>query len=81
MYNGLNMTNIVSKSKTMTEQNTLSRNWEKYRGNIVMVVGDEIFATKRAKKVHNIVKKIEEKFHRRPLITYIPKEGALILFT
>ncbi|MBI2049636.1 hypothetical protein HYT32_01900 [Candidatus Roizmanbacteria bacterium] len=75
------MGNMLSKSQNTTEQKTLSKNWEKYRGNIVMVVGDEIFATKRAKKVHNIVKEIEEKFHRRPLITYIPKEGTLVLFT
>ena len=75
------MTKMVSKSKDTTDQETLSKNWEKYRGSIVMVVGDEIFATKRAKKVHKIVQEIEEKFHRRPLITYIPKEGTLILFT
>lgn len=72
---------MVSKSKSTTEQETLSKNWEKYRGSIVMVVGNEIFATKRAKKVHKIVKEIEEKFHRRPLITYIPKEETLILLT
>lgn len=71
----------MSKSKTYLEQETLSKNWEKYRGSIVMVVGNEIFATKRAKNVHDMVKAIEEKFHRRPLITYIPKEGTLILFT
>lgn len=75
------MTKIVSKSQNTTEQETLSKNWEKYRGSIVMVVGNEIFATKRAKKVHKIVKEIEEKFHRRPLITYIPKEETLILLT
>lgn len=75
------MTKMISKSQTAIERETLSDNWEKYRGNIVMVVGNEVFATKRAKKVHNIVKKIEEKFHRRPLMTYIPKEGTLILST
>lgn len=75
------MTNILSKSKTYLEQETLFKNWEKYRGNIVMVVGNEIFATKRAKKFPKILKEIEEKFHRRPLITYIPKEGTLILST
>lgn len=75
------MTKMVSKFKNNTEQKTLFRNWEKYRGNIVMVIGDEIFATKRAKNVHKIVKEIEEKFNRRPLITYIPKEGTLVLFT
>lgn len=75
------MTKMVSKSQTLSEQETLFKNWEKYRGSIVMVVGNEIFATKRAKKFPKILKEIEEKFHRRPLITYIPKEGTLILFT
>lgn len=65
--------------KVSPEQKTLFDNWEKYRGNIVMVVGEEIFATKRAKKVDQMIKEIEKKFHRRPLITYIPKEGTLIL--
>ncbi len=81
MYNGFVMGNMLAKSQNTTEQEILSKNWEKYRGSIVMVVGDEIFATKRAKKVHDMVKKIEEKFHRRPLITYIPREGSLVLFT
>lgn len=72
---------MKSKAQVSDEQKTLSKNWEKYRGSIVMVVGNDIFATKRAKKVHKIVKEIEDKFHRRPLITYIPKEGTLILFT
>ena len=63
------------------EQKLLLENWEKYRGNIVMVVGDEIFATKRAKNVNAIMAEIEKKYHRRPLMTYIPKEGTLVLFT
>lgn len=62
------------------DQETLFKNWEKYRGSIVMVVGDQIFSTKRAKNVNKIVDKIEKQFRRRPLITYIPKEGALVLF-
>lgn len=74
------MTSVRLRSQNVKEQETLSKNWENYRGSIVMVVGEEIFATKRAKKVHDMVKKIEEKFHRRPLITYIPKEGTLVLF-
>ena len=61
------------------EQEVLFKNWEKYRGNIVMVVGNEIYATKRAKNVSKIVKDIEEKYHKQPLITFIPKEGTLIL--
>lgn len=61
------------------DQETLFKNWEKHRGSIVMVVGDKVFATKRAKNVNKIVDKIEKEFHRRPLITYIPKEGTLVL--
>ncbi len=68
------------KPQETTEQKTLNRNWERYRGNIVMVIGDEIFATKRAKNVHKIIQDIEKKYHRRPLITVIPKADTLILF-
>ncbi len=69
----------VAKQKLLAniEQETLHRNWQRYRGSIVMVVGSNIFATKRAGKVNRIVSEIEKKFHRRPLITYIPKEQAL----
>ena len=74
------MRKITSKFQTSLEQETLFKNWEKYRGNIVMVIGDKIFATKRSNSVHKIIKEIEKEFHRRPLITYIPKEDALILF-
>lgn len=62
------------------DQKTLLKNWEKHRGSIVMVVGDKIFSTKQAKRVGKMVESIEQKFNRRPLITYIPKEGTLILF-
>lgn len=66
-------------SQATPEQKTLLENWDKFRGNIVMVVGEEIFATKRAKNVDRMLKEIEEKFHKQPLITYVPKEGTLIL--
>lgn len=69
------------KQTITNEQKLLLNNWEKYRGNIVMVVGEEIFTTKKADRVDKIVEKIEKKFHRRPLITYIPKEGTLVLFS
>lgn len=67
-------------SRQNQDQETLFKNWERYRGSIVMVVGDQIFSTKRAKNVNQIINKIEKEFHRRPLITYIPKEGTLVLF-
>lgn len=63
------------------EQKTLLKNWEKYRGSIVMVVGETIFSTKRARGVDKILAKIEKKFHQRPLMTYVPKEGSLVLLT
>ncbi|MBI2327542.1 hypothetical protein HYU92_04455 [Candidatus Curtissbacteria bacterium] len=65
--------------KQLSEQEILMKNWEKYRGSIVMVIGDKIFSTKSAKNVASIVNKIEKKFHRRPLITYVPKEQTLVL--
>lgn len=75
----------MKKQKTTTrndtEQKTLLKNWDKYRGNIVMVVGDEIYATKRAKNAQKMLKEIEVKYHKQPLITYIPKEGTLILIS
>lgn len=69
------------KNETSREQKTLIKNWDKYRGSIVMVIGDQIFSTKRGASVAKIVDKIEKKFHKRPLITYIPKEQTLILFS
>ena len=73
------MKTIGDRSQTSREQEALFKNWEKYRGNIVLVVGDKIFATKRAKNFPKMLKEIEGKFHKQPLITYIPKEGTLIL--
>lgn len=68
------------RTSVMSEdQKTLLKNWEKHRGSIVMVIGDKIFSTKSARRVGKMVQTIEEKFKRRPLITYIPKEGTLSL--
>lgn len=68
------------KSKDISrEQKTLMKNWEKYRGSIVMVIGDQIFSTKNAKNVTSIIDKIEKKFHKRPLVTFIPKEQSLTI--
>lgn len=61
------------------EQRTLSKNWNKFRGYMVLVIEDKIFATKRASKFNKLLSEIEQKYHRRPLITVIPREGTLIL--
>lgn len=74
------MKKIKSSQNLTSEQRVLFENWEKYRGNIVMVVGNNVFTTKRAKNVGKMLKEIEKKFHKQPLITYIPKEGTLILY-
>ena len=68
-----------NKSQILTEQETLSKNWEKYRGSIVLSVDDKIYTTKSPKRVHKMLQEIEKKHHRRPLITVIPKEDTLIL--
>ena len=73
------MANFKSKPKLDLEQETLFKNWEQYRGSIVMVVGNDIYATKKAKNASKMLKEIEKKHHKQPLITYVPKEGTLIL--
>lgn len=71
---------VPLKSNMTPEQELLLKNWEKYRGSIVLVAKDKIFSTKRAENVNRLLEKIEKEFHKRPLITYVPKEGTLILF-
>ena len=69
----------VKLETSSPDQEILMKNWEKYRGSIVMVVDNEIYSTKRANNVEKIVDRIEKKYHCRPLITYVPKEGTLVL--
>ena len=53
--------------------------WEKYRGSIVLTVDDQVYATKSPKKVAEMIKKIEQKHHKKPLITVVPSADTLIL--
>lgn len=69
----------MKQVKTSIEEETLHKNRDKYRGYIVMVIEDKIFAAKSAKKAYKIVEEIEKKYHKRPLITNIPKADTLIL--
>lgn len=62
------------------EERVLSRVWERFRGHIVMVMNDSVYTAKRGDRAARVVKDLERQYHKRPLITYIPKEGALILF-
>ncbi len=65
--------------KMGTKQKNLLKNWDKYRGSIVMTVDDQIYTTKQPQRVPLLLKKIEKKHHKKPLITVVPKEDTLIL--
>lgn len=52
---------------------------EKYKGSIVLTVNDKIYATKQPKKVPQMIKDIEKKYHKTPLVTVVPKDDTLIL--
>lgn len=53
--------------------------FEKYKGSIVLTVDDQIYVTKQPKKVSQMIKKIEKKHHKSPLITVVPEDDTLIL--
>lgn len=44
-----------------------------------MTINDQVYVTKQPKKVSQIIKEIEKKYHKKPLITVVPKEDTLIL--
>lgn len=69
-------------SKLLQEsQKVLYANWDKYRGHHVLVVGGKIYAAKTGRAALKILQKLEKKDPScSPLITYIPKSGALILW-
>ena len=64
----------------MKIQNTL-KNLSKYRGSIVMSVDDKVYTTKDPKSVERMVKEIEKKHNKRPLITVVPKGDTWVFFS
>ncbi len=44
-----------------------------------MTVDNQVYATKNAKEVHKLLKDIEKKHHKKPLITVVPQADTLIL--
>lgn len=65
-----------------TASQTLRRNWEKYRGQHVLVIGSQIYAAKDGKKAEKIYRELEKKNPNvSPLITYVPEKGSLILWS
>jgi hypothetical protein len=71
----------IKKKKSGYEQETkiYYKLGEKYRGHIVMIINDRIFATKNPSTVKRYVERIEKKYHKTPLIAVIPKADTLIL--
>lgn len=62
------------------EEKTLLAQWGRYKGKIVAVVGKKIFSADSGKKAQKMIKDIEKKYRKPPLVTYIPKADTLILF-
>ncbi|MDI6860280.1 MAG: DUF5678 domain-containing protein [Methanocellales archaeon] len=53
---------------------------EKYRGEHVVVVEDEIVTVENEEELEKAVDKFEKKYPDKvPLITYVPKRGVLVL--
>ena len=68
------------KTSISPEFETTLKNWDKYKGHVVMVIENKIFATKKPSQVKKYVETIERKFHKTPLIAHIPQADSLILF-
>lgn len=73
----------IQKQKTSSyelESKIYYKLGKEYRGQIVMIVNDKVFSTKKPSMVKKYVDKIEKKYHKTPLIAVIPKADTLILF-
>jgi len=70
----------AKKQPFAEEQKTLLSNWDDYKGKIVAVIGKKIFSAKTGSQAKKIIEKLEKKYKRPPLVTYIPKADTLILF-
>lgn len=68
-----------NKQTLSPEEKTLYAKWDSYKGKIVAVIGQKIFAAKTGKQANQIISKIEKKYQKPPLVTYIPKADTLIL--
>lgn len=50
-------------------------------GNVVLTVDDMVYIAKSPRSVHKMIKEIEKKHHKTPLITFIPRGDTLILIS
>lgn len=62
------------------EEKTLLAHWSAYKGKIVAVVGNKVFAATSGARAKIMIRKLEKKYRKPPLVTYIPKADTLILF-
>jgi len=63
------------------EHNTLMAEWGNYKGKIVAVIGKKIFSAKNGNEANKLINRLEKKYQKPPLVTYIPKADNLILIS
>jgi len=69
----------VKAEPVSIEHKTLLAQWDNYKGKIVAVAGNKVFAAKTGKQAQKMIREIEKKENKPPLVTYIPKADTLIL--
>lgn len=72
----------MNKSRSSSfaqEEKTLYAQWNKYKGKIVAVVGNKVFSATSGKQAQKMISRLEKKYRKPPLVTYIPKADTLIL--
>lgn len=61
------------------EEKTLLAKWSAYKGKIVAVMGKKVFSADSGQKAKTMIKNLEKKYGKPPLVTYIPKADTLVL--
>lgn len=61
------------------KKQALMQNLAKYKGSIVLTVDNHIYTTREPKNVPKMLKAIEKKYHKKPLITVVPKQDTLVV--
>lgn len=72
---------MAKKYTTISKQNSLKAlSSSKYRGKHLVIVKNKIFAAKTGQEASKIFREVIRKYPKeKPTITYVPKEGSLIL--
>lgn len=72
----------MTKRKTKTEDQLISRVYKdpKYSGRHIVIIGGKIYVRKTGIASHQLLSQLIKKYPKEtPIVTYIPKEGTLIL--